>query len=122
MDELRNYIGGAWVTSSSSKFLDVKNPATDETIVKVPLSTMEEVEKAVDTAQHAFHKWRKIPALQRVRYLFKLKMLLEANQNKIAELSTNPTDNMLELQKLANERTKLLEQCQKYENEWLAAH
>jgi aldehyde dehydrogenase (NAD+) len=35
-DKLKNYIDGEWVEASETR--DVINPATGETIVKVPLS------------------------------------------------------------------------------------
>ncbi len=36
---LSNYVGGRWTESESSELLDVINPATNEVIARVPLST-----------------------------------------------------------------------------------
>src|SRR5207244_4386050 len=60
---IRNYIGGQWVASTATDLLDVANPATGETITRVPLSTAEEVDRAARAAQDAFLGWRDTPPL-----------------------------------------------------------
>jgi malonate-semialdehyde dehydrogenase (acetylating) / methylmalonate-semialdehyde dehydrogenase len=86
--QLLNYVGGAWQRSRSGEFLDVRNPATAETIVRVPLSSREEVGEAVRAAHAAFADWRSTPPLERVQYLFKFKWLLEEHFDEIARLTT----------------------------------
>src|SRR6266849_64876 len=86
--QLLNYIGGAWRRSHASDYLDVRNPATAETIVRVPLTPRDEVGAAVQTAQAAFADWRRTPPLERVQYLFKFKRLLEEHFEEIAALTT----------------------------------
>lgn len=86
--QLLNYVGGAWKRSHTTNFLDVKNPATTETIVRVPLSSGEDVHEAVRAAQTAFADWRSTPPLERVQYLFKFKRLLEEHFDEIAQLTT----------------------------------
>ena len=49
--QLLNYIGGAWKRSRATEYLDVRNPATAETMVRVPLSPPDEVDEAVQAAQ-----------------------------------------------------------------------
>ena len=44
---IKNHIGGQWLTSQSTNALDVRNPATDEVLAHVPLSTADEVQAAV---------------------------------------------------------------------------
>jgi malonate-semialdehyde dehydrogenase (acetylating)/methylmalonate-semialdehyde dehydrogenase len=51
--QLLNYLGGTWQRSRASEFLDVRNPATAETLVRVPLSPRSEVDKTVQAAQAA---------------------------------------------------------------------
>ena len=48
---LRNYVGGRWVDSSSSDYLDITNPATGDVLARVPLSSKEELDDAARTAQ-----------------------------------------------------------------------
>ncbi len=74
-----NFIAGKWVDASGADTLPVDNPATSETIAQVPLSGLAEVQKAVEAARKAFAGWRETPPVERVRVLFRLKMLLEEN-------------------------------------------
>ncbi len=94
--QLLNYIGGTWKRSQSGTFLDVQNPATAETIVRVPLSSRNEVNEAARAAQAAFADWRRTPPLERVQYLFKLKHLLEEHFDEIAPLTTQECGKTLE--------------------------
>src|SRR4030042_7213173 len=85
---LQNYINGKWVTSNSGKFRDVSNPATDEIIAKVPVSSLNEFDDAVQIAHKTFQNWRKVPVTTRIQYFFKLKQLLEANNEDLARSIT----------------------------------
>ncbi len=87
--QLLNYIGGKWKRSRASEFLDVRNPATAETMVRVPLSPAEEVNEAVQAAQAAFPDWRRTPSTERIQYLFKLKRLLDDHFDEIARLTVD---------------------------------
>ena len=86
--QLYNYIAGEWRRSRATETLDVRNPATAETIVQVPLSPGDEVDAAVQAARAAFDDWRRTPATERVQYLFTLKNLLEEHFDEIARLTT----------------------------------
>jgi malonate-semialdehyde dehydrogenase (acetylating) / methylmalonate-semialdehyde dehydrogenase len=87
--QLLNYIGGKWRQSRASEYLDVRNPATAETLVRVPLTAASEVDEAVQAAQAAFPEWRRTPSTQRIQYLFKLKKLLDDNFEEIARLTVD---------------------------------
>jgi malonate-semialdehyde dehydrogenase (acetylating) / methylmalonate-semialdehyde dehydrogenase len=93
---LRNYIGGEWVESSASAFLELTNPATGEALGRVPLSGAREVDQAVAAAQAAFLKWREVPPVVRARFLFKLKALLEQHFDEIAGLVTRENGKTLD--------------------------
>ncbi|MFQ5751778.1 MAG: aldehyde dehydrogenase family protein, partial [bacterium] len=79
-----NYIGGRWVHASDSAGLPVTNPATGELLGKVPLSNRTDVGAAVAAAKQAFPAWRKTPAVERARILFRLKALLEEHASEIS--------------------------------------
>ncbi|MEW6716902.1 MAG: CoA-acylating methylmalonate-semialdehyde dehydrogenase [Chloroflexota bacterium] len=83
---LRNYIGGEWIASKSKEILDVRNPAINEVIARVPLSTVGEVDQAVVAAQEAFREWRETPATVRARYMFRLKALMEERFEYLSRL------------------------------------
>jgi len=86
--QLLNYSGGEWRRSRASEFLDVRNPATAETLVRVPLTPPEEVDEVARAAQAAFAEWRRTPPTERIQYLFKLKRLLDEHFDEIARLTT----------------------------------
>ena len=88
MEEIRNFIDGVWQTSSAEEHLDVTNPATGETLGRVPLSTPGEVDQAAQAAAKAFSEWRRTPAVERVQYLFKLKALLDENLEQLSRTIT----------------------------------
>lgn len=86
---IRNFINGDWHNSSTGNLLDVRNPATAQILNRVPLSSADEVDRAVEAAQKAFVTWRRTPASERIQYLFRLKMLLETHLDEIATIITN---------------------------------
>jgi malonate-semialdehyde dehydrogenase (acetylating)/methylmalonate-semialdehyde dehydrogenase len=83
---LKNYIDGEWVESASSTLGDVWCPATGEKIAQVPYGVAEDVDRAVKAAKEAFVEWRQTPPLNRARYLFRLRDLLEENFEDIARV------------------------------------
>ena len=85
---LPNYLGGAWHTATSSDALDVMNPATGETLGRVPLSSAEDVGQVVAAASRAFDGWRRTPPTERIQYLFAFKQRLEAEFEDLARTVT----------------------------------
>ena len=88
MRVLENFIHGSWTRSSSTTLLDVKNPATGAVLARVPLSTAGDVDAAVQAAQAAFPAWSNTPAVQRARYLFKIKALFDEHKEEVAAVCT----------------------------------
>lgn len=64
---IKNYIGGHWVASQSTNTLNVHNPATNEVMARVPLSTADEVQAVIHAARSAFHEWRETPPYARAK-------------------------------------------------------
>ncbi|MCL5071699.1 MAG: aldehyde dehydrogenase family protein, partial [Actinobacteria bacterium] len=83
---LKNYIGGKWLESESDQILNVTNPSTGEVISRVPESTIQEVKKAIKAASLAFISWSKVPVSIRCNYIFKLRDLIEENEDEITRL------------------------------------
>ncbi|MGE8205740.1 CoA-acylating methylmalonate-semialdehyde dehydrogenase [Heyndrickxia sp. NPDC080065] len=83
---LKNYINGEWVDSLSSETLEVPNPATGETLVRVPISSKEDVDQAVKAAKETFLDWKNTPVPKRARILYKFHYLLTENHEKLARL------------------------------------
>ncbi len=85
---IRNYVNGEWIASKSTRTLGVVNPATTDTLARVPMSTREEVEEAIQYAKEAFEEWRETPPLARARYMFTLKNLMEEHFEEVSQILT----------------------------------
>ncbi|KAJ6895091.1 hypothetical protein NC651_021544 [Populus alba x Populus x berolinensis] len=79
-----NLIGGKFVDSQSSSTIDVINPATQEVVSQIPLTTNEEFKAAVSAAKHAFPAWRNTPITTRQRVMLKLQELIRRDIDKLA--------------------------------------
>ncbi|MFS0879053.1 methylmalonate-semialdehyde dehydrogenase (CoA acylating) [Bacillus sp. 7586-K] len=86
--KLKNFINGDWVESKTTQYEDVYNPATNEIIAQVPISTKEEVDYAVEVAAKAFKEWRNVPVQKRARILFNFQQLLQNNKKELARIIT----------------------------------
>ena len=85
----RNFIGGEWVESRSSKIVERRNPANlDEVVASIPLSTREETAETIAAAQAAFPAWRDTPAPQRGRILLRAMQIMEAEKEELARMLT----------------------------------
>ncbi len=84
---VKNYINGEWV-ESKGEIRDVVNPATYQTIARVPISTREEIDTAVEVAKAAFPDWRRTTPLARCRCLFRLKQLMEEHFEEVSRVQT----------------------------------
>src|SRR2546426_10112232 len=61
--DLKNYVGGDWRTPETTAWLEDTNPATGQVIARVPLSTKDDVHRAVQEALRAWDAWREPPPL-----------------------------------------------------------
>jgi malonate-semialdehyde dehydrogenase (acetylating)/methylmalonate-semialdehyde dehydrogenase len=86
--QLPNHVGGQWKNSTTTEFLKVVNPATNELLAEVPVSSQRDVADGIEAAAAAFPEWRRTPAEERIQYLFKLKQLLENHLEELARLIT----------------------------------
>jgi malonate-semialdehyde dehydrogenase (acetylating)/methylmalonate-semialdehyde dehydrogenase len=86
--KIPHYIDGQWVESHAREWSEILNPATGESLGKVPISDAAEVTKAIDAAAAAYPAWRRTPPEDRIQPLFKLKVLLEDHLDDISRLIT----------------------------------
>ena len=68
----QNIINGQWVESKTDRWIDVHNPATNQVVTKVPHTTRDEMEAAVESAKNAFKTWSKTTPLARQQIMFRL--------------------------------------------------
>ncbi len=81
---LQNYVDGQWIDAATDEWGYVSNPATGKVLAQVPYSTSADVDRAVQAARAAFPAWRDRPPLERARYLFKLKNIMEEHFEELA--------------------------------------
>ncbi|HET9074820.1 MAG TPA: CoA-acylating methylmalonate-semialdehyde dehydrogenase [Solirubrobacteraceae bacterium] len=87
---LQNYIAGAWrpTAADAGEPLDVVNPASGETLARVPLSSAADLDAAVTAARAALPRWRAVSTIARARKLFELRERLLARQEDLARCVT----------------------------------
>ncbi|MGZ4214697.1 MAG: CoA-acylating methylmalonate-semialdehyde dehydrogenase [Solirubrobacteraceae bacterium] len=86
---LDNYIAGRWTPATdATDVLDVTNPATGETLARVPLSGAADLDAAVAAARAALRPWREVSTIARARKLFELRERLSARADDLARSVT----------------------------------
>jgi malonate-semialdehyde dehydrogenase (acetylating)/methylmalonate-semialdehyde dehydrogenase len=85
---IRNYINGRWVEPGGGGCLEVVDPATGRLLGVTRFSSPADVDQAAQAAFNAFENWRRVPAGERVQYLFKLKALMETHFEELARSIT----------------------------------
>jgi malonate-semialdehyde dehydrogenase (acetylating)/methylmalonate-semialdehyde dehydrogenase len=85
-EQVKLLVGGEWQVDTTLPQGTVVNAANGRVIANVPLCGKAQVDAAVAAARAAFPAWSAVPALERARYLFKYRSLLEDNFEQIARL------------------------------------
>ena len=83
---LLNYVNNRWVDSRGKDFLAVMNPSLGQQVAKVPLSTKQDVDDAVNAADAAFKGWSSTPIKERAQVFFRYKTLMERHFDELAAL------------------------------------
>ena len=79
------YINGEWVDPVDPKYLDVINPATEETIGKIALGNSKDVDKAVAAAKEAFESFSQTSKEERLALMGKIVEIYQSRYDEIAE-------------------------------------
>jgi malonate-semialdehyde dehydrogenase (acetylating) / methylmalonate-semialdehyde dehydrogenase len=82
---VRNFLGGKFAESDSPQ-LEVINPSDGSLLAHVPLSTAEELDQAIRSAQSAFPAWSTTPIKARVQIFFRYRDLLQRQFDELAAL------------------------------------
>lgn len=78
------WINNKAVESKATEHIDLFNPATNELIAKVPITTQDEMEMAVDSCAEAFKSWSKTSPMARQQIMFKFQHLIKENMKELA--------------------------------------
>jgi betaine-aldehyde dehydrogenase len=88
LTRLRNFIDGDFVDPAEGQTEQVLNPATGEPIAEAPLSTAEDVDRAVAAARKAFDGWATTTPGERALALLKLADAIEQHVDEIADFES----------------------------------
>jgi malonate-semialdehyde dehydrogenase (acetylating)/methylmalonate-semialdehyde dehydrogenase len=83
-----HWIGGEPVRGESGRSGPVYNPATGEQSGEVQFASVEEIDRAVETAREAFGSWRQVSLSKRADLFFKIFDLFDRNREELARLLT----------------------------------
>ena len=86
---LQNFIDGEFVDPADGQTEPILNPATGEAIAHAPLSTAEDVDRAVKAARAAFDGWSTTTPGERALALLKLADAIEEHADELAELESD---------------------------------
>lgn len=94
--EIKNYIGGEWVTCSHLQSIVVTNPANGEQLATIPRSTAGEVDEAVAVAKQAQKNWALVPAPKRADYLYAIGQKMKEKKEHLATVLTKEMGKVIE--------------------------
>lgn len=88
MDVHRLFLNGEWSDSVTGETFKDFNPATLEPIGEFQKASIDDVNRAVDSAVETFESWSRTPAPQRGKILFRAARVLEERKEELARLMT----------------------------------
>ncbi len=97
MDEIKNFIDGEFLLSTSGQYIDDINPATGELIGKITNSNAQDVQNAVDAASSALQSWSSLTIKERITWLDKIADALESKKELIAQTESRDTGKPISL-------------------------
>jgi succinate-semialdehyde dehydrogenase/glutarate-semialdehyde dehydrogenase len=86
--DLALFINGAWTTGSEGKFLDVRNPATEAVIGRLPMAGEGDIANAIAAAATSFGPWRDMGPARRTSILLKAASFIRRDSRQLAALTT----------------------------------
>lgn len=78
------FINNKFVNSTTDKYIDLYDPATNNLVTRVPQMTDEEMKAAVASAEKAFKSWSNTTVLHRQQVMFKFVALIRENWDRLA--------------------------------------
>lgn len=82
------FIGGAFRDPMSGRFFDTINPATEAPLARIAEADAKDVNSAVAAARKALKGWRRTPAIERAKYLYRIARRIQERARELAVLET----------------------------------
>ncbi|WP_042874197.1 acetaldehyde dehydrogenase ExaC [Acinetobacter haemolyticus] len=86
--QYENFIGGQWVAPTRGEYFDNVSPVDGKVFTKIPRSSVEDIELALDAAHKAKAEWNKSSPTFRSNLLLKIADRMEANLEMLAVAET----------------------------------
>ena len=86
--QYENFIGGQWVAPVRGEYFDNLSPVDGKVFTKIPRSSVEDIELALDAAHKAKAEWNKSSPTVRSNILLKIADRMEANLEMLAVAET----------------------------------
>ncbi|ENW19164.1 MULTISPECIES: acetaldehyde dehydrogenase ExaC [Acinetobacter] len=86
--QYENFIGGQWVAPTRGEYFDNVSPVDGKVFTKIPRSSVEDIELALDAAHKAKAEWNKSSPTFRSNILLKIADRMEANLEMLAVAET----------------------------------
>jgi betaine-aldehyde dehydrogenase len=86
---VQNLIANEYVAGSTGETEPIINPATGETIAHAPLSSVTDVDRAVDAAEAAFDAWAATPPSERALALLRLADAIEQHADELNQIESD---------------------------------
>ncbi|TDT47223.1 aldehyde dehydrogenase [Maribacter spongiicola] len=87
-NQYENFIGGKWVAPSKGEYFDNISPVDGKSFTKIPRSTAEDIDMAIDAAWVAAKSWNASSATERSNMLLKIADKIEQNLEVLARAET----------------------------------
>ncbi|MEE2747599.1 MAG: aldehyde dehydrogenase [Candidatus Thermoplasmatota archaeon] len=89
--ELSNYIRGEWRPADCEHWIENYSPANGALIARIPCSSIEDIDAAVEAALDASHEWAAFSITERANWLEKIADSLEERSEEVAQLESLDT-------------------------------
>lgn len=96
MNTVSQLIDGQFVCSTSTDFIAVTNPANNQEISTLPVSSLTDIDLAIESAKTAFETWKKVPVSERARLMLRYQHLLKEHHDEIATILSQETGKTFE--------------------------
>ena len=87
-NQYENFIGGKWTAPAKGEYFENTSPVDGKSFTKIPRSTAEDIEKAIDAAWKAAPSWNTSSATERSNMLLKIADKMEQNLEVLARAET----------------------------------
>ncbi|UKZ80804.1 hypothetical protein TrVFT333_008569 [Trichoderma virens FT-333] len=78
------FIDNKFVQSTTDKYIDLADPATNNLVTRVPQMTQAEMKAVIESSQKAFQSWKNTTVLFRQQIMFRYVQLIKDNWDRLA--------------------------------------